>query len=163
MTRPHVPVLAGEVIEQLDPRSGEAGIDCTFGAGGHARLLADRIGAAGTLVCVDRDPAAEDRFHELRAEVACATRFMRMDFADALELLDAEGFEADVVLLDLGVSSMQLDTWERGFSYAYDAPLDMRMDPDQPLDARTLVNEWDERRLAQLLRTYGEERYARQI
>ena len=86
-----------------------------------------------------------------------------MDFADGLELLAGEGLEVDIAYLDLGVSSMQVDTRARGFSYAYDAPLDMRMDPDQGLDAREVVNEWDERRLAQLFRSYGEERYARQI
>ena len=88
---------------------------------------------------------------------------MRMDYADALERLLEEGIEADMVYLDLGISSMQIDAWERGFSYSYDAPLDMRMDPGQELDARQVVNEWDERRLAQLFSSYGEERFARQI
>ena len=163
MTRTHVPVLAGELIELLDPRPGETAIDCTFGDGGHARLVAGRIGAGGTLVCIDRDPAAEERFDAFAREVECETRFLRTDFAGALERLVEEGFEADMAYLDLGVSSMQIDTWERGFSYAYDAPLDMRMDPGQELDARRVVNDWDERRLAQLFRGYGEERYARQI
>jgi 16S rRNA (cytosine1402-N4)-methyltransferase len=163
MTRMHVPVLAGELIDLLDPRPGETAIDCTFGDGGHARLVADRIGPAGTLVCIDRDPAAEERFEAFAREVPCTTRFMRMDFADALELLLEEGFRADMAYIDLGVSSMQIDTWERGFSYSYDAPLDMRMDPGQELDARRVVNDWDERRLAQLFRSYGEERFARQI
>jgi 16S rRNA (cytosine1402-N4)-methyltransferase len=86
-----------------------------------------------------------------------------MDNAAALELLWNEHVEADVVYLDLGVSSMQIDTWERGFSYSYDAPLDMRMDSDQELDAREVVNTWDGRRLAQLFQRYGEERFARQI
>jgi 16S rRNA (cytosine1402-N4)-methyltransferase len=157
MTRAHVPVLAGELIELGDPVAGEQVVDCTFGAGGHARLVADRIGPTGTLVCVDRDPAAEARFEELAAEVACETRFLRMDYADALELLRGEGFAADLVYMDLGVSSMQVDTRERGFSYSYDAPLDMRMDPTQDLDAREIVNEWDERQLARLFRRYGED------
>src|SRR2546425_1603637 len=163
MTRTHVPVLAGELIELLDPTVGETAIDCTIGDGGHARLVAGRIGPAGMLVCVDRDPAAEERFEAFAREVECDTRFMRMDYADALERLLEEGIEADMVYLDLGISSMQIDAWERGFSYSYDAPLDMRMDPGQELDARTVVNEWDERRLAQLFRGYGEERFARQI
>ncbi|HYI80256.1 MAG TPA: 16S rRNA (cytosine(1402)-N(4))-methyltransferase RsmH [Thermoleophilaceae bacterium] len=157
MTRAHVPVLAGELIELADPGPGDQVVDCTFGAGGHARLVADRIGATGTLVCVDRDPAAEARFEELAADVACETRFLRMDYADALELLRAEGFRADLVYMDLGISSMQVDTRERGFSYSYDAPLDMRMDPTQDLDAREIVNEWDERQLARLFRRYGED------
>ncbi len=163
MTRTHVPVLAGELIEQLDPQPGDTAVDCTFGDGGHARLVAGRIGPTGTLVCIDRDPAAEERFDSFAREVSCATRFLRMDYADGLELLVDEGLGADMAYLDLGISSMQVDTWERGFSYSYDAPLDMRMDTEQELDARTVVNEWDERRLAQLFRTYGEERFARQI
>jgi len=160
MTRSHVPVLAGELIELLDPGPAETAVDCTFGAGGHARLVAERLGAGGMLVCIDRDPAAEERFEEFAGEVACQTRFLRMDYADALALLLGEGLAADLVYLDLGISSMQVDAWERGFSYSYDAPLDMRMDPAQELDARVVVNEWDERRLAQLFRSYGEERYA---
>jgi 16S rRNA (cytosine1402-N4)-methyltransferase len=163
MTRTHVPVLAGELIDLTAPAAGEIAVDCTFGAGGHARLVADRLGPAGTLVCIDRDPAAEERFEELAREAPCDTRFLRMDYADGLELLAAEGLEADLVYLDLGVSSMQVDAQERGFSYSYDAPLDMRMDPTQELDARDVVNSWDERRLAQVLRRYGEEPNARRI
>src|SRR4051812_48116340 len=150
MTRTHVPVLAGELIDLLDPRPGETAIDCTFGDGGHARLVADRIGPGGTLICIDRDPAAEERFEGFAREVACDTRFIRLDNATALEQLWDEHVQADVVYLDLGVSSMQIDTWERGSSYSYDAPLDMRMDTEQELDAREVVNPWAERRLAQL-------------
>jgi 16S rRNA (cytosine1402-N4)-methyltransferase len=123
-------------------------------------MVANRLGPTGLLVCIDRDPAAEERFEELAAEVPCQTRFLRMDYADALPVLAEEGIAADMVYLDLGVSSMQIDAWERGFSYSYDAPLDMRMDPTQELDARAVVNEWDERRLAGAFKSYGEERYA---
>ena len=160
MTRTHVPVLAGELIELTDPHPGDTVVDCTFGGGGHARLVADRIGRAGTLVCIDRDPAAEERFEEFAREVQCETRFLRMDYAEGLELLRAEELAADIVYLDLGISSMQVDTWERGFSYSYDAPLDMRMDSEQELSARDVVNEWDERQLARLFRSYGEERFS---
>src|SRR5947209_3539172 len=163
MTQTHIPVLAGELIDLTDPQPGETAVDCTFVGGGHARLIADRIGPAGTLIGIDRDPVAEERFAELAAEVQCHTRFIRAYFATALEQLLDEQLEADIVYLDLGMSSMQVDTWERGFSYAYDAPLDMRMDPEQELTAYEIVNEWDERRLARLLREYGEERYATQI
>ncbi|HUO73265.1 MAG TPA: 16S rRNA (cytosine(1402)-N(4))-methyltransferase RsmH [Solirubrobacteraceae bacterium] len=163
MTQTHIPVLAGELIDVTDPHPGETAVDCTFGGGGHARLIADRIGPAGTLIGIDRDPIAEERFAELAAEVQCHTRFIRADFVTGLEQLREEGVEADLVYLDLGMSSMQVDTWDRGFSYAYDAPLDMRMDPDQDLTAQEIVNSWDERRLARLLREYGEERYASQI
>ncbi len=163
MTQTHIPVLAGELIELTDPQPGEIAVDCTFGGGGHARLIAERIGPSGTLIGIDRDPVAEERFAELAAEVTCHTRFIRADFAGGLARLQDEQLHADIVYLDLGMSSMQVDTWERGFSYAYDAPLDMRMDPEQELTAQEIVNEWDERRLARLLREYGEERYATQI
>jgi 16S rRNA (cytosine1402-N4)-methyltransferase len=163
MTQTHIPVLAGELIDLIDPRPGEVGVDCTFGGGGHARLIADRIGPAGVLIGIDRDPIAEERFAELSAEVPCLTRFIRADFVTALAQLREEGVLADLIYLDLGMSSMQVDTWTRGFSYAYDAPLDMRMDPEQELTAHEIVNTWDERRLARLLREYGEERYASQI
>ena len=163
MTRTHVPVLAGELIDLTRPAPGEIAVDCTFGAGGHARLVAERIGPTGTLVCIDRDPAAEEHFEELAREVACETRFLRMDYAEGLELLRDEELRADIVYLDLGVSSMQVDARERGFSYSYDAPLDMRMDPGQELDAREIVNSWDERQLGQLFRRYGEDPNARRI
>ena len=159
MTHVHVPVLAGELVDVLAPAPGQVAVDCTVGGGGHGRLVADRIGPAGTLVGIDRDPVAEERFAELAAEVPCATRFIRGSFADGLSILLEEGLEADLVYLDLGVSSMQVDTRERGFSYAYDAPLDMRMDPAQELSAMEIVNEWEERRIARVLREYGEERY----
>ena len=163
MTRTHVPVLAGELIDVAAPAAGETAVDCTFGAGGHARLVAERLGPAGTLVCIDRDPVAEEHFEELAREAPCETRFLRMDYADGLSLLGEEGLKADLVYLDLGISSMQVDARERGFSYSYDAPLDMRMDPDQDLDAREIVNGWEERRLAQLFRRYGEDPSARRI
>jgi 16S rRNA (cytosine1402-N4)-methyltransferase len=163
MTQTHVPVLAGELVAVLDPQPGEVAIDCTVGGGGHARLIADRIGPAGMLIGIDRDPLAEERFHELEAEVACETRFIRADFASALAQLRDERLAADLLYMDLGMSSMQVDTWERGFSYSYDAPLDMRMDTEQELTAQQIVNTWDERRLSRLLRDYGEERYANRI
>jgi 16S rRNA (cytosine1402-N4)-methyltransferase len=163
MTRTHIPVLAGELIDLVDPQPGEIAVDCTFGGGGHARLIAERIGAGGMLIGIDRDPVAEERFAELAAEVSCQTRFIRADFVTGLRQLRLEQQHVDLIYLDLGMSSMQVDEWSRGFSYAYDAPLDMRMDPDQELTAQEIVNEWEERRLARLLREYGEERYASQI
>jgi 16S rRNA (cytosine1402-N4)-methyltransferase len=163
MPRTHVPVLAGELIEALDPQSGQVAVDCTVGGGGHSRLVAERLGPAGLLVGIDRDPLAEEAFAQLAAEVPCRTRFVRADFAHGLETLRDEGFEADLAYLDLGMSSMQVDTRERGFSYAYDAPLDMRMDPAQRVTAAEVVNTWERRQLARALREYGEERYADRI
>jgi 16S rRNA (cytosine1402-N4)-methyltransferase len=163
MTATHVPVLAGELIDLVDPQPGETVVDGTFGAGGHARLMADRIGAEGTLIAIDRDPTAQAHFEAFAADAPCHTRFLRMSFVDGLARLAADGIRADVVYLDLGISSMQVDTWGRGFSYSYDAPLDMRMDLEQELDAREIVNTWPERQLARVLRELGEERYAAQI
>jgi len=159
----HLPVLADELLELLDPRPGQVAIDCTFGDGGHARLLARRLGPAGTLVAIDRDPLAEARFDALAGELPCAARFLRSGYAEALQLLAGEGLRADIAYFDLGMSSMQVDARERGFSYSYDAPLDMRMDPGQELSALELVAEWDERRLAGVLREFGEERHASSI
>lgn len=162
MTQAHIPVLAGELIDLVDPRPGEVAVDCTFGGGGHARLVADRVGPGGRLIGIDRDPLVEERFAD-RGDLGCETRFIRADFACGLAQLAQEELQADLIYLDLGMSAMQVDTRARGFSYAYDAPLDMRMDPGQELTAREIVNDWDERRLARLLREYGEERFASQI
>jgi 16S rRNA (cytosine1402-N4)-methyltransferase len=161
--RRHRPVLANELVDVLDPRPGQTAVDCTFGDGGHARLVAERLGAAGALVAIDRDPLAEERFAAFAAEAACSTRFIRAGFAEALELLSNEGLQANIAYFDLGMSSMQVDTRERGFSYSYDAPLDMRMDPGLQLSARDLLADWDERRLARVLRDFGEERHAAAI
>jgi len=163
MPTEHLPVLAPELVALADPQPGNLAIDCTFGAGGHARLVAERLGPSGTLICIDRDEAAEERFADLESVVSCQTRFIRADFAIALEEMAADGARADLIYLDLGVSSLQLDVAERGFSYSYDAPLDMRMDTEQALSARELVNDWPAERLASVIRDYGEERHARAI
>lgn len=163
MPTDHVPVLAHELIALADPQPGDVAVDMTFGGGGHARMVAERLGPTGTLYCVDRDPTAAERFADIEGDLGCRARFIRADFADALRTLASEGVTADLVYMDLGVSSMQIDAWERGFSYSYDAPLDMRMDPDSPLSAKELINEWPEQRIAQILRDYGEERHARSI
>ena len=163
MPAEHLPVLANELVDVLAPQPGELAVDCTFGAGGHARLVADRIGPTGTLACIDRDPVAEQRFAEFATDAPCQTRFIREDYAGGLQTLLGEGHSADMVYFDLGISSMQVDAWERGFSYSYDAPLDMRMDPDQDFSARELVNEWPASRIADVLRRFGEERHANGI
>jgi 16S rRNA (cytosine1402-N4)-methyltransferase len=163
MSTPHIPVLAEELLQLLDPQPDEVAVDCTVGAAGHARMVGARLGYAGTLIGLDRDPLAADAFATIGDEVDCETRFIAGDFVSGLQELQDEGTEADLIYMDLGMSSMQIDTWERGFSYSYDAPLDMRMDPSQELTAAMLVNEWEEGRIAKLLREYGEERYAGQI
>src|SRR5262249_28069314 len=108
MPQTHVPVLAGELIEALDPRPGQTAIDCTLGGAGHARLVAERLGPTGTLIAIDRDPTAESAFNLLSAEVSCETRFVRADFAHGLQTLIDEGVRADLVYMDLGMSSMQV-------------------------------------------------------
>lgn len=163
MTTEHVPVLSAELLALLDPQPGQTVVDCTFGAGGHARLVAERIGPEGTLIAIDRDPEARERFAAFAEEAVCATRFVGGSYVEALESLALEGLRAELVYFDLGLSSMQIDTRERGFSYSYDAPLDMRMDPRQELTAREIVGSWDERRLAGILRELGEERHAAAI
>ena len=159
----HVPVLAEEIVSLLDPRPGDTVVDGTFGAGGHARLLAARLRGDGKLIAIDRDPTVAPFFERFRRETGVKARLHPGEFSTVLQHLAENGVKADVILLDLGVSSMQLDRPDRGFSYAVDAPLDMRMDPNATYSARELVNEGDERELADIFKRYGEERYARQI
>ena len=159
----HVPALAAEVRDLLAVQPGDTVVDATFGAGGHASQLAEDAGPEGKIIAIDRDPEARAHFDRFTQESAPATRFLRGEFDVVLEQFAANGVRADAILFDLGVSSMQIDQPERGFSYAVDAPLDMRMDPLSPVSAMELVNGSDERDLADILRRYGEERYARQI
>jgi 16S rRNA (cytosine1402-N4)-methyltransferase len=151
------------VRDLLAVRPGETVVDCTFGAGGHAALLAADMHGHGKYIAIDRDPTVRPFFERFKKRTNVQGRFLRGDFAVILQQLGENGVRADVILLDLGVSSMQLDRPERGFSYAVDAPLDMRMDPSAPVSARELVNDSAERELAEIFRVYGEERYARQI
>jgi 16S rRNA (cytosine1402-N4)-methyltransferase len=159
----HVPVLADEIVAALDPRPGETVVDATFGAGGHSELLAARLRGDGKLIAIDRDPTVAPYFERVRRGSAVKSRLLHGEFAATLQQLADNDVRADAILLDLGVSSMQLDRPERGFSYAVDAPLDMRMDPSASYSARELVNESGERDLADIFKRYGEERYARQI
>jgi len=159
----HVPVLADEVRQLLAIEPGETVVDATFGAGGHAALLAADLRGEGRLIAIDRDPTARAYFDRFRKQTGVQGRFLRGDFSVVLDQLADNGSGADAILFDLGVSSMQIDRPERGFSYAADAPLDMRMDPSADYSARELVNEASERELAHVFRQYGEERYAKQI
>jgi 16S rRNA (cytosine1402-N4)-methyltransferase len=159
----HVPVLADEVREAVAVQPGETVVDATFGAGGHAELLAADLRGSGKLIAIDRDPEVRPYFDSVRKRTGVQGRFLRGEFSDVLAQLAANDVRVDVVLFDLGVSSMQIDRPERGFSYATDAPLDMRMDPASEISARELVNEAGERELTRIFREYGEERYARQI
>jgi 16S rRNA (cytosine1402-N4)-methyltransferase len=159
----HVPVLAAEVRELLAVEPGETVVDATFGAGGHAALLCAELGGRGRFVAIDKDASVRPYFERFQQGCGVQARFLRGDFAVVLGQLADNGMEADAILLDLGVSSMQIDRPERGFSYAADAPLDMRMDASAPRSARDIVNEAGERELADVFRRYGEERFSRQI
>jgi 16S rRNA (cytosine1402-N4)-methyltransferase len=159
----HVPVLADAVRELLDVRPGDTVVDATFGAGGHAAVLAADLKGEGRLIAIDRDPNVRPYFERFRRRAGVQTRLLRGEASVVVGQLADNGVGADAILFDLGVSSMQLDRPERGFSYASDAPLDMRMDPCAELSARELVNEASERELTKIFRSFGEERYARQI
>ena len=160
----HVPVLAEEVRALLAVQPGETIVDATFGAGGHSRLLAADLQGSGKLVAIDRDPTVRSYFDRVKASTrGVQTRFLRGDYAVVLSQLAGNGVRADAVLLDLGLSSMHVDRPERGFSYATDAPLDMRTDPSDEVSAANVIATWDERELETIFRKYGEERYARQI
>src|SRR5690242_9844432 len=159
----HVPVLADEVREALAVRPGDTVVDATFGAGGHAALLAADLRGRGRFIAIDRDPTVRPYFERFRRATGVQARFLRGEASVVLRQLADNGVQADAILLDLGVSSMQVDRPERGFSYATDAPLDMRMDPASEVSARELVNEAGDRDLTKIFRDYGEERYSRPI
>ncbi|MFN2629007.1 MAG: 16S rRNA (cytosine(1402)-N(4))-methyltransferase RsmH [Gaiellaceae bacterium] len=159
----HVPVLAAEVRESLAVKPGETVVDATFGAGGHSTLLAADLQSRGKLIAIDRDPSVRPYFERFSRRAGVQTRFLRGQFDIVLQQLASNGVRADAVLLDLGVSSMQLDRPERGFSYATDAPLDMRMDPSAESSAAVLVNEAPEQELTTVFKRFGEERFARPI
>jgi 16S rRNA (cytosine1402-N4)-methyltransferase len=159
----HVAVLAEEVRELLAVQPGQTVVDATFGAGGHASLLAADLKGTGRYVAIDRDPDVRPYFERFAARAGVQTRLLRGAFDTVLGQLASNDVRADAILFDLGISSMQVDRPERGFSYAVDARLDMRMDPSGELDAAGLVNTASERELADLFRRYGEERFARQI
>jgi 16S rRNA (cytosine1402-N4)-methyltransferase len=163
---PHVPVLLGEVIENLRVRPGGAYIDATVGAGGHSAAIIESAGEEGRLLGLDTDPTAlEIAGERLRPYIERGqVKLVRSNFAELAEVARAGGFgEVDGVLLDLGVSSMQLDRAERGFSFRAEGPLDMRLNPDGPVTAADLVNGLPEEELANLIYKYGEEAASRRI
>jgi 16S rRNA (cytosine1402-N4)-methyltransferase len=162
----HVPVLGPELVALAGAVPGCTVVDGTFGAGGHARMLADAMNWSGSYCAVDRDPSAETAMEIFAREGAArnlAVTAVRDTFPSAFRALAREGVSADVAILDLGTSSMQLDQPERGFSYAHDAPLDMRMDTSGGSSARDLLATVDEAEIARVLFEFGEERHARRI
>ena len=161
MTGDHIPVLLEEMVSALAPRAGEIYLDGTFGAGGYTRAL---LQAADCRVwAIDRDPAAVERAAAVSAEFPNRFTILMGRFGDMESLLADAGVSAlDGIVLDIGVSSPQIDDPERGFSFRHDGPLDMRMS-GSGLSAADIVNDWDEASLSRLIWTLGEERRARQV
>jgi 16S rRNA (cytosine1402-N4)-methyltransferase len=159
----HIPVLRDEIVEYVAPSGTMTIVDGTFGVGGHAAALAGML-SGGIYVAIDRDPSAE-RFVRSFAEAhpQVHVRYEPGAYAAVLPALAREGVSADAVILDVGVSSMQLDQVERGFSYVADATLDMRMDPTTGQSAAEFLATESEQKIAGVLREFGEERYARGI
>lgn len=160
----HIPILRDTVVSLLAPQRGGTFVDGTLGGGGHAEAVLERLPEGGRLYGIDRDSAAIEAASLRLTRFGEAFTAIRGNFFDMKRLLAGQGvMEADGILLDLGVSSHQLDTPERGFSYHEDAPLDMRMDPSAPLSAYDVVNGYPAEALARIIREYGEERYAMRV
>ena len=159
----HISVLLNECIDNLNITPDGIYVDGTMGGGGHSLEIAKRL-TTGRLICIDQDPTAHEAAGKRLAEYKDRITFVRDNFGNIANILDSLGIEKiDGMLLDIGVSSHQLDEAERGFSYQQDAPLDMRMNPDRPFSAYDVVNGYDEDELDRVIFTYGEERWARRI
>jgi 16S rRNA (cytosine1402-N4)-methyltransferase len=157
----HVAVLAQEAIEALNIRSDGIYVDCTYGRGGHSRLILEKLGAGGKLIALDRDPEAVEAGRALRDPRFVIVRSPFSRVREVLQELDVAG--VDGMLLDLGVSSPQLDDGRRGFSFRSDAPLDMRMDPEHGASAAQWLATAEESEIREVIRNHGEERFAKQI
>ena len=159
----HISVLLNECIDNLNIRPDGIYVDGTMGGGGHSLEIAKRL-TTGRLICIDQDPNAHEAAGKRLAEYKDRITFVRDNFGNIRNILDSLGIEKiDGMLLDIGVSSHQLDEAERGFSYQQEAPLERRMNPDKPFSAYDVVNGYDEDELDRVIFTYGEERWARRI
>lgn len=156
----HIPVLLDDTLRLLNPQPGQTYLDLTAGYGGHASKVIQKIGNPSLATLVDRDDFALANLQSLKQQGA---NLLKSDFAEAARSLATADQQFDMILIDLGVSSPQLDIAERGFSIRADGPLDMRMDQTQPETAADLVNTWSEERLAQIIRDYGEDPKARAV
>lgn len=159
----HYSVMLHETVDMLNIREDGIYVDCTLGGGGHSEEIAKRL-TTGRLICIDRDADAIEAAKKRLSPFADRITFVKNNYSNIRYVLDTLGIErVDGITADLGVSSYQLDTPERGFSYHYDAELDMRMDRSEALTARRVVNEYSEQELARVIFDYGEEKFARQI
>ena len=160
----HIPILRDTVVSLLEPKRGGIFVDGTLGGGGHAEAVLEQLPQGGKLYGIDRDSAAIEAASARLARFGEVFTAIRGNFFDMKQLLAQRGVtQVDGILLDLGVSSYQLDTPERGFSYHEDAPLDMRMDPSAPFSAYDVVNGYSAEELTRIIREYGEERYASRV
>ena len=160
----HQPVLLQETIENLKIKPEGIYVDGTIGGAGHAEEVCKRLSGSGRLIGIDQDADAIEAARSRLIQYKERVTILRGNYCNLTEMLEQEGIQSvDGILLDLGVSSHQLDDAERGFTYREDVPLDMRMDRRQALSAREVVNDYDEKELYRIIRDYGEERYARNI
>jgi 16S rRNA (cytosine1402-N4)-methyltransferase len=160
----HLPVLYQDIINALNPRSGGRYVDCTLGAGGHSWGILEKSSPRGQLLGLEIDPSAMELARSHLSVYGERVILVRASYTELILQLAKLGWESvDGMLFDLGLSSMQLDTGSRGFSFTYDAPLDMRFDRENPITAGKLVNDLSEDELGSLIYNFGEERYARQI
>lgn len=159
----HVPVLYNEVMEALNIRADGIYVDGTVGGGGHSSGICERLSENGLLVAVDRDTTALKAASERLEPYPCTKKFIHANYSNVDEIANSAGNKVSGILLDLGVSSFQLDTAERGFSYMHDAPMDMRMNEDDALTAYDVVNTYSEQDLNRIIRDYGEEKWASRV
>ena len=160
----HKSVMLNEVLDALKINPNGIYLDCTLGGGGHAQAIGSRLNAQGLLIGIDQDDAAIQAATENLAGLTCEVKILRGNFSELDKILDALNVDKiDGAIFDLGVSSHQIDTAERGFSYMKDSPLDMRMDRRQTLTAHDVINTYDEDRLIKIFREYGEERFSKRI
>ncbi|MDB4866829.1 MAG: rsmH [Cohnella sp.] len=166
----HLTVLKEEAVQGLKVRPDGIYVDCTLGGAGHSAEIASKLGPGGRLIALDQDETALENARVKLASFGSIVTLVKSNFRHLKQALRTAGVpetdgipRVDGVLYDLGVSSPQLDEADRGFSYNHDAELDMRMDRDQPLTAKTIVNEWEDKEIAAILRDYGEEKFARSI
>lgn len=158
----HIPVLLNEVLDGLDIKEDGIYVDATFGRGGHSRKILERLGPSGRLYGLDRDLTAVEAAKEIKDERFCITHSAFSNILEVCEDLGIAG-KVDGILMDIGVSSPQIDDPSRGFSFDKDGPLDMRMDQSAKLDAKTIVNTYSKQELAYIFKVYGEENFASKV
>ncbi len=160
----HISVLLNETVDSLKIKEDGIYVDGTVGGAGHSKLIASRLSAEGRLICIDQDDAAIKKASEVLADCECKVDIVKNNFVNVKEVLSDLGVEkVDGIILDLGVSSHQIDTAYRGFSFNADAPLDMRMDQTKQRSAKDIVNDYSKAELARIFRIYGEEKFANNI